>query len=378
MSLYKFLGMLGLFALAVGWAGGCGSMPPAPGSFYSASARSIAGSPGHLIRSEPLSGAPSGAAAWKVLYVSTGLDGRPTAVSGVVIAPTLPAPSAGRPIVAWAHPTTGVADNCAPSIREGFFDTIPHLPALIALDYVVAATDYEGLGTPGVHPYLVGVSEGRSVLDSVRAARQIEKTGAGTRFAVWGHSQGGHAALFTGQLVKSYAPDLSLVGVAAIAPATELAELLRDDVEERVGRILGAFCLWSWSRIYDTPLTPIVKASAVSAVDRVARDCIESEGEGYRAAFDSLPLPSSFLSADAYTVEPWKHLLAENRPGQTPVGAPIYVAQGTEDSIVRPSVTSDFVEGLCRGGEIVRMERFSGVNHFKASHVSASSAIQWM
>ena len=80
------------------------------------------------------------------------------------------------------------------------FDTIPHLQALIALDYVVAATDYPGLGTPGPHPYLVGESEGRAVIDSVRAARDLEKVGASTRYAVWGHSQGGQAALFAGEI----------------------------------------------------------------------------------------------------------------------------------------------------------------------------------
>ncbi len=85
-----------------------------------------------------------GAAAWKILYASTGLDGETIDVSGVVIAPTRPAPIRGRPVVAWAHPTTGVGRNCAPSILKGVFDTIPHLPALMALDDVVVATDYPG------------------------------------------------------------------------------------------------------------------------------------------------------------------------------------------------------------------------------------------
>ena len=139
------------------------------------------------------------------------------------IAPTLPPPATGRNVVAWAHPTTGVAENCAPSLLKDALDTIPHLPALMALDDVVVATDYPGLGTPGPHPYLVGESEGRAVLDSVRAARQIPKIGAGPRFAAWGHSQGGQAVLFAGSSRSAYAPELTLVGVAAIAPATDLA-----------------------------------------------------------------------------------------------------------------------------------------------------------
>ena len=96
--------------------------------------------------------------------------------------------------------------------------------------YVVAATDYPGLGTPGPHPYLVGLSEARAVIDSVRVARSLPGAGGGNRFIVWGHSQGGHAALFTGLIAKSYAPELSLLGVAAAAPASELADLMDDDL----------------------------------------------------------------------------------------------------------------------------------------------------
>lgn len=356
----------------------CGSAPPPPGRFYTAPSKLDAKKPGDLIRSEPLAGAPPGAAAWKVLYVSTGLDGRLIEVSGIVIAPTLPAPPTGRSVVAWAHPTTGVAENCAPSLFAGVFDTIPHLAALMALDFVVTATDYPGLGTGGPHPYLVGESEGRATLDSVRAAGQVAKAGAGSRFAVWGHSQGGHAVLFAGQLAKSYAPELALVGVAAIAPATELTQLLKDDLAERAGRILASYCLWSWSRVYRFSLDPWVASSEIPTIDRVASDCIETEGEGYRLMFASLPLRPGFLSPEAYTSGSLVALLAENRPGRSPAGAPLYVAQGTEDPIVRPSVTADFVAGLCDAGEVVRFERLEGEGHMKAGRVSASSAIQWM
>ena len=327
-----------------------------------------------------MKGAPPGARAWRVIYTSTGLDGRPIEVSGVVIAPDTPAPLAGRNVVAWAHPTTGVARDCAPSLRAEFFDTIPHLPALVALDWVVAATDYPGLGTPGTHPYLVGASEGRAVLDAVRAARGIPEAGAGRRCAVWGHSQGGHAALFAGQLAGAYAPELELSGVAAIAPATDLGQLLRDDVGERAGRVIAAYCLWSWSApgVYGAPLAPAVPASLVPAIDRVARDCVETTGEAYVAAWDSLPLPADMIENGAYDAAPWKTLLEENRPGRAPAGAPVYVAQGQEDELVRPSITADFVADLCRGGAVVRFDSLPGVGHVRAGAASATAAIQWM
>jgi pimeloyl-ACP methyl ester carboxylesterase len=321
---------------------------------------------------------PPGAKAWRILYSSTGLDGKPVQVSGIVVAPELPPPLAGRPVVAWAHPTTGVADNCAPSLRAEVFDTIPHLPALIALDYVVTATDYPGLGTAGPHPYLVGESEARALIDSVRAAREIEKAGASVRYAAWGHSQGGQAALFAGEIAPIYAPELTLAGVAAIAPATELARLLADDIAERSGRLIASYSLWSWARVYGAPLEPVVAESAVPVINRAARDCIETWGEAYRAVFDSAGLHAGFLRDGAFETEPWKQLLEENRPGRRPIRAPIFIAQGEEDTIVRPSVTADFVASLCRTGERVRYDRLPGVDHMRAGRASATSAIQWM
>ena len=177
------------------------------------------GSAGRLLQARPLDGAPDGASAYAILYQSTGLHGEPITVSGMVVVPE-GEPAGDRPIVAWAHPTTGVVPRCAPSLARKRFRMIAGLRLMLARGYAVAATDYPGLGTDYTHPYLVGTSEGRAVLDSVRAARQVPGVGAGHRFAVWGHSQGGQAALFTGLLAESYAPELQLVGVAAAAPAT--------------------------------------------------------------------------------------------------------------------------------------------------------------
>ena len=155
------------------------------------------------------------------------------------------------------------------------------------------------------------------MLDSVRAAQQVAKAGANSRFAVWGHSQGGHAALFAGQLAKSYAPDLTLVGVAAIAPATELEQLLKDDQDERAGKIIVSYCLWSWSRVYGTPLEDWVPPTAVvPAIDRDRRRLRRDGGRGVSLRWSRpSPIPSNYLSPDVYTNEKWHRLFVENRPG---------------------------------------------------------------
>src|ERR1700744_2769967 len=189
--------------------------------FYHASTAEIAGPPGTLIRSEPMGFAPAGAQAYRVLYRSIGLHGEPIAVSGTIIVPLGPAPAGGRPIVAWAHPTSGIAPQCGPSLATVRVEQIMGLRDMVRRGYIVTATDYPGLGAGGPHPYLVGVSEGRAVLDSVRAAQNLTHE-RGVDVAFWGHSQGGQAVLYAGLLAGSYAPDLHVVGVAAAAPATEL------------------------------------------------------------------------------------------------------------------------------------------------------------
>ena len=168
------------------------------------------GKPGFGHQVWPLKGGgPSGAGstAFRILYRSTSPSGEPIAVSGAIFIPPGPAPAGGRDVIAWAHPTSGVVESCASSLMPDLAGTIWGLSDMLARGYVVVATDYPGLGTPGMHPYLISESEGRAVLDSVRAARDLPDAGASNRFAVWGHSQGGHASLYTGELAASYAPD---------------------------------------------------------------------------------------------------------------------------------------------------------------------------
>jgi acetyl esterase/lipase len=349
----------------------------AQSSFYRAPPAEIAGAPGTLIRQEPMPPTRSGAAAYRVLYRSTGLHDEPIAVSGVIIVPPGPAPAEGRPIVAWAHPTTGVAPRCAPSLALFVFQQIQGLREMTARGFIVVATDYPGLGTPQTHPYLVGASEARAVLDSVRVARAIG--GAQNRFAVWGHSQGGQAALFTGLLAKSYAPELNLMGVAAAAPATELAQLLGDDINSSGGRNLTAMTLWSWSRVFDAPMDSVVDPAALLAVNVLAGECIESVYDLMLRRRTSRPLEQSFLSVpNFYTIEPWRSLLASNTPGTLPLQIPLLLAQGGADGLVRPQVTQDYMKRQCAAGGKVRMLVLPNANHGIIAHDAAASAVAWM
>jgi acetyl esterase/lipase len=347
--------------------------------FYLASAQEVAGPPGSMIRQEPMLGAPLGSAAYRVLYRSTGLNGEPIAVSGVAIVPIGPAPVGGRPVIAWAHPTSGVVPHCAPSRALVFFQTVQGLREMLALGYAVVATDYPGLGTPGPHPYLVGVSEGRAVLDSVRATQALPQAGASANFAVWGHSQGGHAALYAGLLAKSYAPDLNLFGIAVAAPATDLATLQTDDFDTEGGKNLTAMTLWSWARVYGAPIEKAVLPGAMPTVDRLANQCIESIVDLLVRARLSKPLDRDFLAVDDLAkLEPWRSLMIRNSPGPLPRDIPVFIAQGTTDNVVVPSVTAAYMQKLCKGASAVQFVSMPGVGHAFIARNSANAAVAWM
>src|SRR3954470_18572878 len=188
---------------------------------------------GQLLQSRKLTGEPALTSAGRNLFVksrSVGVDGKPITVSGTVSLPKGKAPKNGWPVISYDHGTTGIADQCAPS-RDAT-DNPAHLynsyvyPLLnrwLKAGYAVVRTDYQGLGTAGAHQYLVGVAEGRSTLDIVRAARKLDKH-VSNRFAIAGHSQGGHAALWGAKLAPSWTPDLKLGGTVAFAPASHIAD----------------------------------------------------------------------------------------------------------------------------------------------------------
>ena len=351
-------------------------------AFYDAPPTEHIGAAGTLLRSEPMHwGVPPGAQAWRILYASTGLHGEPVAVSGMVVAPddAAPAPATGRPIVAWAHPTSGVVPRCAPSLAWSAMRSIQGLPDMLSRGEVVVATDYPGLGTKGPHPYLVGASAGAAVLDSVRAARQLQAAHAGLRFAAWGHSQGGHAVLFAGLMAQHYAPELQLVGVAAAAPATDLQTLMRDDFDSTGGRNLTAMTLWSWSRVYGAPIDKVVLPEAMPTVDRLSNECIESIFDILERRQTEKPLEQQFLAVpNIATVQPWRTLAMRNTPGTLSPQIPLFLAQGTTDNIVRPEVTRAYMQRQCKAGGKVAMMWVPNVGHGFVARDSADAAVAWM
>jgi acetyl esterase/lipase len=351
-----------------------------PGSFYALPSPLPAGPAGAVIRSEVLADPPAGAKAWKILYRSRSHAGDPTAVSGLLFVPTTAAPVSGRNVVAFTHGTTGVASGCAPSnIGPSYWSAIDGLARFLQAGDVVVAPDYQGLGTPAPHPYLVGDAEATATLDEVRAARQFAPAHASPRFVVWGASQGGQAALFTGQQATSYAPELKLLGVAAAAPATDLKELFEANRNTPFGRILSAYTIDTWSQVYpQLHLDQVVTRAAQPIVKRLAKICI-TERKGFLAVgVLQLALKLSYLKQLPWETEPWKGLIAENTPGRTEIRAPIIIAQGDADPLVRPAINAAFARRLCSDGERVDYRTYPGVMHVDAGPKTAADVAAWI
>lgn len=335
---------------------------------------------GTLIAAQPVSDAPAGMRAWRVRYWTTSDRNQPIQVTGMVIAPSSPAGGAPRQVIAWTHGTSGVAQRCAPSMSNTNFTYIPSLGDVIGRGYAVVAPDYPGLGSDMVHPYLVGVSTARSVLDAVRAARGIPSANAGSRFAVWGESQGGHAALWTGQLARRYAPDLDLVGVAAIVPPTDLVRNFEEGSDKRVRAMLTAFTATSWSRYFGAPMSTFGTRSTQNVMKRLAdNNCIELHAKPKLGTILGIAVVQrATRNLDLGKQQPWGRLMRENSPSPDAVPGPLMIVEGTADVVVAPAVTLDFARRACARGKTVRYISVQGGEHATVARTEARATLDWI
>lgn len=330
--------------------------------------------PGALLEATPTGGAPAGTKAWRIRYETTDVDGDPTQSTGVLIAPEGVAPLAGRDVVAWAHGTVGIDSACTP-IRT--LDQIPGLAQMLARGWVVVASDYPGLGTRGPHAYLAGDATAAAVLDSVRAARAVAAAAAGQRFAVWGHSQGGHAALFSAQRARAYAPELQLQGVVAVSPPTDLAANMQH-ADPTVRGLLTAFTARSWSRVYGADLSTIANKATQGVIERATRGC---EGDPFSAAalLRLLRLRARLGSLDLAGRAPWDSLMARNSISALAAGAaPLLLVQSDADGLVATPVTQGFRDRSCQRGAVLRYLRLPDTGHATTAIASADQAVAWI
>lgn len=327
-----------------------------------------------------LSGAPEGSQAYAIRYRSTDFSGRPNELTGLLIEPAEAVQSAmERPIVVWTHGTTGISERCAPSTAPLRFEQIAGLEDMLRRGWVVVAPDYAGLGSPGPHPYLVAEATARAVLDSARAAREHPSAHAGRRFAIWGLSQGGHAALVSGERAKSQVPDLELVGVAAAAPPTELRANFGHGTKPIARGVLMAFVAGSWTQVYGASLDTLHLPGNGRVLVRLSRICALGQGAKLTTMIGAVAAGRAVQRVDVPNIEPWGKLLAQNsaKPWQ-PTLPPLLIAQSPKDEIVAPQVTLAYAHASCRTGAQLRWIAPAEADHAGTAALTASTTVQWL
>ncbi|WP_294532670.1 lipase family protein [uncultured Rhodoblastus sp.] len=349
---------------------------------------------------EITSGAP-GSTAWKLLYWSTTADNQLVPVSALAVVPDSPAPPHGRPIVSWAHGTSGVPRNCAPSMvdnpaRDATFYFMPNSPAsydfgipgltgMIAAGYVVVATDYNGLGAPGIHHYLIGPTEARNVLDASVAVRHLRQAGAGENVVAIGWSQGGQAAIWSGQMADYVAGSAKLVGAVALAPVNALEQTKVFDSVIASGKKLPPMSFaeraMAWYAMtiaypelkFSDVMTPV--GEAVFAEAAKAGQCNHHMGDtfayaqGYRGAMGR---------PDPANQDAWLARIKENALGFLAAQVPVAVYQGKEDVAVAPAATEAYVKLACAMGAVISFTEYDGVDHIRLSAKATPEFLSWI
>lgn len=327
--------------------------------------------PGDIICANEIT-APAPYRAWAFVYWVKQADGKFVQVSATIKinAGTL-APPGGRPVLSYAHPTQpGISDGCAPSHRTPTLPSYdPPLQDFLDQGFAVVGTDYIGLGMPGVHPYLVGKSEGAAVLAAARAAKNFEPAQASGQVIIYGHSQGGHAALFAdwqAQDISYFAPGVDVRGVIASAPPTFLNQLASRVLTNPNPLSVTFFILTagSWHQVYGLPyrdknqefksvFTSMGVVQAQLASDPMRKDCYSPN------------LADGPLLQPGILPNEWTDLLGINSApvGLLPPPIPLLIVQGSDDDVVLYDVTREAAQDICGTGVPVTFYKIQGGDH---------------
>lgn len=395
------------------------SAPAVPSFYQTVMSMKPTGKLGQVIGRERIATQIKGAEAWRIAYVSSDLRGVKTLSTALVIVPRGKPPAEGRPIVAWAHGTTGTAQNCGPSqvndpaqeLNEYFLlggtswtdFGVPGISHFIDKGYAVVATDYQGLGGGGgAHQYAIAVSNGQDAINSVRALGSMGLAGAGKKAIIYGWSQGGGATLAAASL-KDYAAatgtaydGVSFAGFVAMAPDDINVLIPPDaanaDVAPRVIQQLDtafsdnvfnfahfSMSMWAMPQAFpDLKLTDIFTEAGAKALDDIYRNkCMHAGADTISFNFgDSY---KSLVKPQADNAVAWvKGLQQASVPPVAPA-APVIVYFGDKDTTVNPVMGALYQKQMCgMGANIARQQLPGEQNHFTTPPIAQPLFTQWI
>lgn len=368
---------IALGAALIGVTPGLANAAPAPDglpAFYKTP--SLAGKKaGTLLKSQKVAAPSVDGTVYRVMYVSETVSGQATAVTGLVVVPKTAAPKSGYPVVSWGHGTNGMTDECAPSLEPSKIDSLAN--GLLANNWLITASDYQGEGTPGLHPYLAGVVAAQNTIDIVRAAEQLPSVDVSKNYVVWGHSQGGQTAMYAHNIAPKYAPELTLKGVVAGAPPSQF-DLIYDYLKTSKYRYYLLMSAGGLNAAYGdkaAPLDKVLTPKGIALLDELDKGCSDYLSKTLGAvSIDETNL------ANPFDVPEWKKLFLANDPKNftSTNDIPLLIIHGGADEQI-PTVSSQLLTTkLCGLGQGMQRWVYPGQSHSGVIATSATDMVNWM
>ncbi|MEV7521563.1 lipase family protein [Streptomyces sp. NPDC091371] len=337
--------------------------------------------PGDVVASapsafHPLPGQPTNTKAWKVHYRSTTADGAPNVVSGTVIVPQ-DGRTGPRPLVTYAVGTVGMGDSCAPSnnLPYGTAMEANLIQQLTLRGWAVVVTDYEGLGTPGVHTYTVGPSAGHAVLDAARAAIRLPEAGlsADTPVGIMGYSQGGQAGSWAAELQGSYAPELRVKGTATGGVP---ADLLR--VADFNNGSYGSGLIFMAAAGQDAAFPELKLDSYLNPVGRLLVAGMKENCVAIDSVAGSFKRISDLTTSNPLDRPDWQARLNQSRLGRTAPAAPVYQYHALGDELIPYGVGRTLRSDWCARGANVEFDTIWVGEHVSGVITQSLAAGNWL
>jgi alpha-beta hydrolase superfamily lysophospholipase len=335
---------------------------------------------GTLITSKPVSAPGVDGTAYAIKYWSKSVRNRPQSVTGLVFVPFGTAPPGGWPVVSYGHATNGMANVCAPSLDPT--NAVPAINDLLGRGWEVTATDYQGEGNQnlaptsrGLQPHGANVSEAHNIIDIVRAASSVAGADPSSNYVVWGHSQGGGAAVFSLELAASYAPDLHLLGAVASAPPTHLSSDFFGAPSDSASPFTLMYVAGYHAAYGNKVPFSLLTTTGKRLESHLGSECYDSIAQAispYQVdqVFSTTTLPPKFSG-----------LLNANDPLylNTRSASPLLVVQGLDDTTDLPSDTQAMTNHLCVADhQDVVQWMYSGLDHNSIVSGSAGDVEHWI
>ncbi|MDD9378106.1 lipase family protein [Streptomyces sp. ZAF1911] len=358
-----------------------GTADAAQESITTSEAAEAAARPGDIVSSapsafHPLPGQPTNTKAWKIHYNSTTADGAPNVVSGTVIVPQ-DGRTGPRPLITYAVGTVGMGDSCAPSNNLPYGTSMEAnlIQQLTLRGWAVVVTDYEGLGTPGVHTYTVGPSAGHAVLDAARAATRLPEAGlaAQTPVGIMGYSQGGQASSWAAELQGSYAPELQVKGTATGGVPADLLK-----VADFNNGSYGSGLIFMAAAGHDAAFPELNLDSYLNPAGKVLVGGMKDNCVAIDAIAGSFKRISDLTTRNPLAQPDWQARLNQSRLGRTAPAAPVYQYHALGDELIPYAVGSRLRSDWCARGANLEFDTIWIGEHVSGVITQSAAAANWL